>query len=73
MAAFVEGQFRHIHGLTKTACDIWLKNEELPIRESLAELYYWFLKERGERERERERDRERGCVRRLEVIKITFL
>ena len=47
LAAFVEGQFRHIHVLTRTACEIWPKNEGLPIRESLAELYYWFRKEQG--------------------------
>ena len=45
--AFVEGQFRQIEGLTRTACEIWLKNEVLPNRESLKELYSWFLKERG--------------------------
>ena len=28
-------------------CEIWLKNEGLPTRESLAELYFWFLNERG--------------------------
>ena len=39
LAAFVEGQFRQINGLTRTACEIWLKNEGLPTRESLAELY----------------------------------
>ena len=42
-----EGQFRHIQGLTRTACEIWLRNEGLPNRESLEELYFWFLKERG--------------------------
>ena len=47
LAANVEGQFRHIEGLTRTACEIWLKNEGLPNRESLKELYLWFLKERG--------------------------
>ena len=47
LAAFVEGQFRHIESLTRTACEIWLKNEGLPNRESLKELYLWFLKERG--------------------------
>ena len=47
LAAFVEGQFRHIQGLTRTACEIWLRNEGLPNRESLEELCFWFLKERG--------------------------
>ena len=47
LAAFVEGQFRLIEGLTRTACEIWLKNEGVPNRESLKELYLWFLKERG--------------------------
>ena len=47
LAAFVEGQFSQIHGLTRTACEIWLKNEGLSIRESLVELYFWFLNERG--------------------------
>ena len=47
LAAFVEGQFRHIQGLTRTACEIWLRNEGLPNRESLTELYFWFLNERG--------------------------
>ena len=47
LAAFVEGQFSHINGLTRTSCEIWLKNEGLPIRESLIELYLWFLNERG--------------------------
>ena len=45
--AFVEGQFRHIQGLTRKACEIWPRNEGLPNRESLEELYFWFLKERG--------------------------
>ena len=47
LAAIVEGQFRQIHGLTRTACEIWLRNEGLQTRESLAELYFWFLNERG--------------------------
>ena len=46
LAAFVEGQFSHINGLTRTSCEIWLKNEGLPTRESLIELYLWFLNER---------------------------
>ena len=46
LAAFVEGQFSHINGLTRTLCEIWLKNEGLPTRESLIELYLWFLNER---------------------------
>ena len=47
LAAFAEGQFSHIKGLTRTSCEIWLKNEGLPTRESLTELYLWFLNERG--------------------------
>ena len=47
VAAFVEGQFRHIQGLTRKACEIWLRNKGLPNRESLEEIYFWFLKERG--------------------------
>ena len=40
----------HINGLTRTSCEIWLKNEDLPTRESLVELYLWFLNERGVKE-----------------------
>ena len=43
----MEGLFRHINGLTRTSSEIRLKNEGLPTRESLIELYLWFLKERG--------------------------
>ena len=64
LAAFVEGQFIQIHGLTRTACEIWLKNG-LPIRESLAELYFWFFNERG--------NRKERCDGRLDITKRTFL
>ena len=47
LAAFVEGQFSQINGLTRTLCEIWLKNEGLPTRESLIQLYFWLLSERG--------------------------
>ena len=47
LAAFVEGQFSYINGLTRTSCEMWLKNESLYTRESLTELYLWFLNERG--------------------------
>ena len=47
LATFVVGQFRQIYGLIRTTCEIWLKNEGLPTWESLSELYFWFLNERG--------------------------
>ena len=47
MAAFHLNTFRQIEGKTKISCEIWLKNEGLPIRESLFELYLWFCEERG--------------------------
>ena len=37
----------HFEGKTKLSCEIWLKNEGLPIRESLFELYLWSGQERG--------------------------
>ena len=47
LAAFHLNTFRQIEGKTKISCEIWLKNEGLPIRESLFELYLWFCQERG--------------------------
>ena len=47
LAAFHLNSFRQFEGKTKLSCEIWLKNEGLPIRESLFELYFWFGQERG--------------------------
>ena len=44
LAAFVEGQFRHIEGLTRTACEVWLKNEGLPNRKSLKKTIFVVFK-----------------------------
>ena len=47
MAAFFNKFFRQYEGRIKTSCEVWLKNEGLAVRESLHELYNWFMKERG--------------------------
>ena len=41
LAAFVEGQCSHINGLTRTSCEIWLKNESLP--HSAYFVFYFFF------------------------------
>ena len=47
LAAFVLNSFRQYEGRTRMSCEVWLKNEGLPVRESLYELYIWFMRERG--------------------------
>ena len=47
LTTFHLNTFRQIEGKTKISCEIGLKNEGLPTRESLFELYLRFCQERG--------------------------
>ena len=39
LAAFCVNSFRQFDGRSRTSCEVWLKNEGLPKKDSLYELY----------------------------------